>query len=216
MNVTIIGAGNMGRGIAHTLARGGTAVTLIDHEPAEANELANQVRAAYPAATVQASSLEQPIQDDVVVLALWFTAAQELARQLRDRLTHKIVVDISNPLNETFDGLATAPGTSAAEELARLLPKSKVVKAFNTTFAGTLVDGQVAGQPLDVFVAGDNQAAKQAIIGMVKAGGLQGIDVGSLERARQLEGLGLLGITLQARLGTGFATAWKLLVPEPS
>jgi predicted dinucleotide-binding enzyme len=48
---------------------------------------------------------------------------------------------------------------------------------------------------------------------LVKSGGLNAIDVGALERARQLEGLGLLGITLQFRLNTGFATAWKLVLP---
>lgn len=214
MDVTIIGAGNMGRGIAHTLARGGTAVTLVDRDPAEASELAREVRAAYPEATVQTATLEQPLESDVVVLAVWYTAAQDLARQLRDQLAGKVVVDISNPLNESFDGLATAPGTSAAEELARLIPESKVIKAFNTTFAGTLVDGQVAGHPLDVFVAGDDESAKRTVIDRVTVGGINGVDVGGLERARQLEGLGMLGITLQSKLDTGFATAWKLFVPE--
>ncbi len=211
MKVTIIGAGNMGRSIAYTLARGGNAVTLIDRDPAEASALANEVRAAHPKATVETSTLEQPLEGDVVVLAVWYNASQELARQLREQLAGKIVVDISNPLNETYSGLATAPGTSAAEELARLIPESKVVKAFNTTFAGTLVQGQVAGQPLDVFVAGDDQAAKQAVIDLVTAGGLRGIDVGGLERARQLENLGLLGITLQFTQGTNFQSAWKFL-----
>jgi predicted dinucleotide-binding enzyme len=85
------------------------------------------------------------------------------------------------------------------------------VKAFNTTFAGTLVQGQVAGQPLDVLVAGDAPEAKRLVIDLVQAGGLRGIDVGPLEHARQLEGLGCLGISLQASQGTNFASAWKFL-----
>ncbi|MBZ0227699.1 MAG: NADPH-dependent F420 reductase, partial [Bauldia sp.] len=123
----------------------------------------------------------------------------------------KIVVDISNPLNDTYDGLVTAPGKSAAEEIANLLPKSRVVKAFNTTFAGTLVEGKVDGQPLDVFVAANDDDARKVVIGIVGDGKLRPIDAGRLERARQLEALGLLGITLQMPMGLGFMSGWKLV-----
>ena len=113
-----------------------------------------------------------------------------------------------------MDGLVTPPGTSAAETIRAALPAgAKVVKAFNTTFAPTLVAGQVAGQPLDVFIAGDDQRAKDAVAALARGGGLNPIDVGALERARQLEALGFLGITLQQRLGTNFGTAWKLVMP---
>jgi 8-hydroxy-5-deazaflavin:NADPH oxidoreductase len=123
-------------------------------------------------------------------------------------------VNITNPLNATYDGLATPPGSSDAEEIARMVPQgTRVVKAFNTTFARTLVAGTVAGQPLDVFIAGDDAEAKATISQLVKAGGLRAIDVGPLSRARQLEGIGFLGITLQGPLGTNFMSAWKLLFP---
>lgn len=85
------------------------------------------------------------------------------------------------------------------------------MKAFNTTFGGTLIGGQVAGQPLDVFLAADDAAAKATVAGLVEAGGLRAIDAGPLRRARQLEGLGFLHITLQFTLDTGFATAVKIL-----
>ena len=99
-----------------------------------------------------------------------------------------------------------------AEELAAALPaNARVVKAFNTTFSGTLVEGQVAGQPLDVFLAGDDEGAKETVAQLVRDGGLRAIDVGPLERARELEGLGLLGITLQQPLGLNFQSAWKLI-----
>jgi hypothetical protein len=110
------------------------------------------------------------------------------------------VVDISNPLNQTFDALATAPGTSAAEEVATATAGATVVKAFNTTFSGTPVEGQVAGQPLDVLIAGDDEEAKKTVTQLVRDGGLRAIDVGPLERARELEGLGFLGIALQQPL----------------
>ena len=86
-----------------------------------------------------------------------------------------------------------------------------VAKAFNATFAGTLLKGQVDGQPLDVFIAGDDAGAKQALANAIQAGGLRPIDVGPLRRARQLEGLGLLHIVLQSTLGTNWASTIKLL-----
>ena len=126
-------------------------------------------------------------------------------------LAGKIVVDIANPIDFATFTLATAPGTSSAEEVAAAAPAARVVKAFNTTFAGTLVAGQVAGQPLDVFIAGDDPAAKRTIAELVRDGGLVPVDVGPLARAQQLEGLGYLGISIQQPLGLNFAGAWKLL-----
>jgi 8-hydroxy-5-deazaflavin:NADPH oxidoreductase len=188
-------------------------VTVVDKDPEEAGRLAEELRsAAQGGATVEAAGPGAELGGEVVILAVYYPGSLELARELGDRLTDKVVVDISNPLNQTFDGLATAPGTSAAEELAAALPAgARVVKAFNTTFAGTLVDGQVAGQPLDVLIAGDDQEAKGTVAQLVRDGGLRAIDVGALERARHLEGLGFLGMMLQQPLGLNFQSAWKLI-----
>jgi 8-hydroxy-5-deazaflavin:NADPH oxidoreductase len=213
MNVTIIGAGNMGRGIGHRLVAGGHDVTVVDRDPEEAGRLAEELRgAARGGATVEAAGPGAELSGEVVILAVYFPGNLEIARDLGDRLAGKVVVDISNPLNETFDGLATAPGTSAAEEVAQSAPAgARVVKAFNTTFSGTLVEGQVAGQPLDVLIAGDDDEAKERVAQLVRDGGLQAIDVGPLVRARELEGLGFLGMMLQQPLGLNFQSAWKLI-----
>lgn len=146
-----------------------------------------------------------------MILAVWYPVNLEIAQRHQAELAGKTVVDIANPLNESFDGLATEPGSSSAEELAAALPESRVVKAFNTTFAGTLVQGEVAGQPLDVFIAGDDVAAKNVMAELARSGGLTAVDVGPLQRARQLEGLGFLMIQLQGPLGTGFMSGWRLV-----
>jgi predicted dinucleotide-binding enzyme len=211
MNVTIIGAGNMARGIASRLVEGGHAVLLVDRDWQKANSLAADLNQGKKGSTVEVASLERALANPIVVLALPFAAAREFAGAHAVKLTEKIVVDITNPINATYDGLVTAPGKSAAEEIANLLPQSRVVKAFNTTFAGTLVAGRVDGHALDVFVAGDDAEAKKAVIGLITDGKLRGIDAGGLSRARELEGLGLLGITLQGPLGLGFQSAWKLV-----
>lgn len=209
MQILIIGTGNMGRGIATRALAGRNAVTLHDEDGAKAQALATELGAAV------AGDMRDAIDaSDVVVIATPYAASLDVARRLGPALEGKVVVDISNPLDDTFTGLVTAPGTSAAEEMRKLLPASvKLVKAFNTTFAGTLVAGEVSGQPLDVFLAGDDEGAKATVAELVKAGGLNAIDAGPLERARQLEALGFLGIQLQFRLDTGFATAWKLVLP---
>jgi NADPH-dependent F420 reductase len=213
MHVTVIGAGNMGRGIGHRLVAGGHDVTVVDRDPEEAGQLAEELRSAAEAdATVEAAGPGAELRGEVVILALYYPGTLDVAKELGDRLVGKVVVDITNPLNQNFDGLATAPGTSAAEELATSAPPgARVVKAFNTTFAGTLVAGEVAGQPLDVLLAGDDEEAKERVAQLVRDGGLRAIDTGPLERARQLEGLGFLGITLQQPLGLNFQSAWKLI-----
>jgi 8-hydroxy-5-deazaflavin:NADPH oxidoreductase len=213
MDVTIIGAGNMGRGIGHRIVAGGNSVTILDRDPEEAEQLMEELRGtAQGGATVEAAEPGAELRGDVVVLAVYYPGNLEIARDLGERLAGKVVVDISNPLNETFDDLATAPGTSAAEEVAAVAPAgTRVVKAFNTTFAPTLVEGQVAGQPLDVLIAGDDEGAKETVAQLVRDGGLRAIDVGPLERARQLEGLGFIGIALQQPLGLNFQSAWKLI-----
>jgi 8-hydroxy-5-deazaflavin:NADPH oxidoreductase len=214
MRTLIIGAGNMGRGIATRFLAGGHQVTLHDLDRSAAEALAADLGGS-PSVNVAASPADEVPSSDVIVLASWYGANVEIARQLGPALSGKVVVDISNPLNDSYDNLSTPPGTSAAETIRDVLPAdAKVVKAFNTTFAGTLVAGQVAGQPLDVYIAGDDATAKDVVATLARDGGLNPIDVGELERARQLEGLALLGITLQGKLGTGFQSGWKLVLPK--
>jgi NADPH-dependent F420 reductase len=205
MEITIIGAGNMAKGIATRAVAGGHSVILLDRTPDKAKALANEVKAA-------AGDFNGPIASPVVILAVPYSSViEEVATEFKDRLESKVVVDISNPLNDSYDGLVTPPGRSGAEEIAKLLPTSKVVKAFNTTFAGTLVEGKVADQPLDVFLAGDDAVAKSVVSQLATDGGLRAIDAGPLERSRQLEAMAFLGISLQSTLGTNFMSAWKLL-----
>jgi len=213
MNITIIGAGNMGRGIGTRAVAGGHSVTFIDRDPVEAEKAATDVKAsANNGAKVSTASLGGAELGDVVVFAVWYGTNIELAKQLGDKLAGKVVVDIANPLNETYDGLATAPDSSSAEDLAKAIANgAKVVKAFNTTYAGTLLAGQVAGQPLDVFIAGDDADAKARVAQIVTDGGMRPVDAGPLSRARQIEGMQLLHIVTQGTLGTNWGSTVKIL-----
>jgi predicted dinucleotide-binding enzyme len=207
MKVTIVGAGNMGRAVGTRAIAGGHDVEVVDRDPAEARKLAGELGGS-------ATALEQgaPFGGDVVFLAVYYPGSKDAIQQYADQLTGKVVVDTSNPVDtETWDRLATPSDTSAAEELQQLAPPgTAVVKAFNTTFARTLVAGEVAGQQLDVLIAGDDDEAKGKVSQLVSDAGLRPIDVGPLGRARQLEHLGLLHITLQQPLELGFQSTIKL------
>lgn len=209
MNVTIIGAGNMGRGIGSRAVRGGHTVTIIDRDPGEAQRLAGELN-GQGSGSAQAGQAGV-IRGDIVVLAVPYGENKKIVQKLGAALAGKIVVDIANPLDFATFASAIPEGSSSAQEVASLAPDARVVKAFNTTFAGTLVAGQVAGQPLDVLIAGDNADAKAAVAQLVRDGGLNPVDVGPLARAHQLENLGYLSIMMQQPLGLGFASAWKLV-----
>jgi 8-hydroxy-5-deazaflavin:NADPH oxidoreductase len=213
MNVTIIGPGKMGRAIGTRAVSAGHSVTFVGDKREHAEQAANDVKASARNGTqVSTADLENVKLGDIVVLALWYGTNKEVAKQLGKRLEGKVVVDIANPLNSTYDGLATAPDSSSAEEVAKAAtPGAKVVKAFNTTYAGTLLEGEVDGQPLDVFIAGDDKDAKAKLAQLVQDAGMRPVDTGPLSRAREIEGMQLLHIVTQNALGTNWGSAIKIL-----
>jgi NADPH-dependent F420 reductase len=212
--VTIIGAGNMGRGIGTRLVAGGHDVQILAPTPEHASALAQEL-GAKNGASAQGGAIGDKIEGEVVILATPFPAAMEFAQSRGSELSGRVLVDITNPVNmQTFDSLVTPPDSSAAEEIAKRLPPGvPVVKAFNTTFAGPLTAGSVADHDLDVLVAGDDEDAKTMVAGLVESSGMRPIDAGPLRRAQQLEHLGFLHMALQNNLGTGFGSAVKFVSP---
>ncbi len=137
-HVSILGTGNMGQAIASVVGRGGHTVQLIGRGDAAA-----------------------PLDGDVVVLAIPYGAVNAVLAERGDSLAGRIVVDITNPVNlETFDSLTVPADSSATAEIAAALPSSRVLKAFNTTFAGTLASGTVGSLTTTVLIAGDDADAK--------------------------------------------------------
>ena len=191
-NVTVIGTGTMGTAIAAVAAKGGAHVQVVARDAAKAEALAAQV-------TGTAAGVGDPLSGSIVIFAVPFAAVDELVQVYGSALADKIVVDITNPVDAaTFDGLTVPADGSAAADLAANLPTARVVKAFNTNFASTLTSGTVGDATTTVLVAGDDADAKQALIDLVVAGGLAAEDAGSLKRARELESIGFLQITLAA------------------
>jgi 8-hydroxy-5-deazaflavin:NADPH oxidoreductase len=204
MQITIVGTGNMARGIATRALAGGHDVTLVGTERSKAEELAGELGGSAKAGDSAGG--------DIVVLAVPYAAAADALAAHRDSIGDAVIVDITNPVDfSTFEPLSLDAGSGAQEIAAAAPDASKVVKAFNTTFAGTLVEGEVSGQPLDVFIAGDDDGAKATVKQLVEDGGLRAVDAGRLARARELEALGYLHMALQEPLGTGFSSTVKVV-----
>ena len=206
MDMTIIGTGNMARGIATRALAGGNAVTLLGTSTEKAQALATELPG-----DVAAGQVGDALDGDVVVLAVWYQAVPDVLARYGDQLAGKVVVDITNPVDPDTYAPLTVEAGSVAQEIASTVPGAKVVKAFNTTFAGTLVEGSVAGTPLDVFVAGDDDEAKSVVAQLATNGGLRAIDVGPLALAHQLEGGGYLNMAVQPALGTNYGSALKIV-----
>lgn len=186
--VTIFGAGNMGRAIAGIVVDGGNTVQTIGR-----------------------GSLVT-VTGDVVVLAIPYAAVDDVLDAYAAQFDGKAVVDITNPLDfSTFDRLVTPPDGSAAAEIQARVPGAKVLKAFNTTFAATLVNKRVGDLPTTVLVAGDDADAKAALEAVVVAGGLRAVDAGALDRARELEAMGFLQITLAAAEKIGWTGGFAVV-----
>ncbi|GAA4672554.1 NADPH-dependent F420 reductase [Frondihabitans cladoniiphilus] len=169
-NVTVFGSGKMGSAIGSVFSSGGASV---DH--------------------ITTSTPDASVTGDIVVLAVPYPAVSDIVAKYGEQLAGKVVVDVTNPIDyKTFGFFEPADGSVTAE-IANLLPDSKVVKGFNTTFFHTLAD---AGQGAVVLVAGDDDDAKASVVSAIKAGGFGAVDAGALTTARELEAFAKLQIQL--------------------
>src|SRR5437763_15541208 len=151
----------MGRGIGTRAVAGGNEVEIIDHNPEDARDLAGELG---PKACVS-----REVNGEIVVLALPYEQIAAAVQQYQGALAERVVIDIANPLDwSSLDRVVTPEGSSSAEETAKRVPDgTAVVKAFNTTFAQTLVAGEAAGESLQVLIAGDDAGAKAKVAGLV-------------------------------------------------
>jgi NADPH-dependent F420 reductase len=206
MDIAIIGAGNVGKALATTFTRAGHHVTIASRDAEDAGAVA-----AATGATVAASNAAAASAAEIIVIAVPFSSAPEIAAEIATAVAGKTVVDVTNRMSFGAAGPDIDTSTSNAEELAALLPTANVVKAFNTLFASRQADPIAEGLQLDGFVAGDDADAKAKVIALVDSIGLEPVDVGPLARARQLEGLAFLNISLNIANGGSWQSGWKLV-----
>jgi predicted dinucleotide-binding enzyme len=203
MNITILGAGNMGSALATQLSRAGHAVRITSRDYRKAQALATAISGATASSAGEALGGK-----DVVILATGYDDAVHALRALGS-LDGKVIVDITNPMTADFSALSIGHATSAAEEIAKAFPKAEVVKAFNTLFAQVLSQG-ANGHAVPAFYASDSKRAKETVKELIQSIGFEPVDAGPLKNARYLEPLAGLNIYFGygAGKGTDIAPTW--------
>ncbi|MEO3780091.1 NADPH-dependent F420 reductase [Micromonospora sp. B11E3] len=207
MRIAIIGAGNVGGALADAATRAGHDVTVVAAHRERADAVAERTNARAADSPADAAR-----DADVVVLAVPAQVAAPVLRSLGDEANRPVVVDVTNPLNDSYSDLTTF-GTSVSEQLAAQAPNARIVKAFNTLFASRHGNPTEDGQRLDGFYAGDDPEAKATVARLLESLGYRPIDAGGLRMARSLEEMAFLNITLNARNGWPWQSAVQLVGP---
>lgn len=188
--IAVIGKGNVGSALQRGLERVGYEVRSAGKEPRLVRETSTWA--------------------DLVILAVPYPAVADAIRKLADGIKGKALIDVTNALGPDFQ-LAIGFSTSGAEELQKMAPAARVVKAFNTVFAEHMATGQVKGTILTLFVAADDQNAKEQALTLGRDIGFDAVDAGPLKNARWLESLGYLNIQLGYTRKMGTQIGFKLV-----
>lgn len=208
MKIAIIGSGNIGKSIGSWAAKSGYEVIFSAKNEANAKAAAqasgNGAKSATTRAAVEAA--------DLALLAVPYGAAAEVVTDLKPLLKGKTLIDATNALSADFSSLTLGFTTSAAEEIAKLIPETKVVKAFNTVFAQVYAaqNPKVNGKTISVFLAGDDKDSKEKVSKLVSKFGFDVVDCGPLKSARNIEPLAMLNISLGYGAGLGTNIGFSL------
>jgi hypothetical protein len=189
--IAIIDAtGNVGSAIAGGLAKSPYRLLLMSEDVQKLHDLRKQIieKSGRKAEIIlNACAKEASWEADIIIVATPRKANKEVAEKIRDVAIGKIVISISNPLDSAIHEPVASPGTSAAEELQKLLPHSSVVKTVNTTFAAGFFTPTVDGNRADAFIAGNNSDALDEVSEVIHSTGLNPMVVGDLSVSRSLE-----------------------------
>lgn len=187
--IAIIGAsGKMGQNIARSLAKRDYSLLLMGRDDVKLHKLLHEVLEINPEldAVISGCPVESCWEADLILLAIPYRVEKEIAARIKQVSTQKIVVSISNPINDACNGQLTVPGKSAAEELQDLLPHSKIVKAFNALSDSDFVKA-AKGIIISSYIAGNNDEAVAQVINLVKAAGFHAVNAGNLAQSQALE-----------------------------
>ncbi|MBC7828512.1 MAG: NAD(P)-binding domain-containing protein [Chitinophagaceae bacterium] len=187
--IAIIGATEtIGAIIAKNLSRGNYRLLLFGHDQAQLQGVAEGIKEVNPAADIDCISclVDASWEADIIISAVPAGAEEQVAKKIREVATQKIVISIPNPVTIS-SGSSVSRGTSAAEELQKLLPNSKVVKTFNTADAVDLARAIADGKQIDSFIAGNDEEAVLTVREIVSNAGFHPIMAGELATSRALE-----------------------------
>lgn len=181
-SIGIVGAGNVGAGLATLLTRAGHTVLITNSEPGS-----DRLVEAADAAGATATGATEVLASDIVVLAAPYAASLAFAADNATALADKLVIDATNPLTADYAELTVAGDTSAAEQIAAAAPRAQVVKAFNTVFAATYANPTLLESNQFVPIAGDDAEAVETVRGLATELGFDAVAAGTLQTARFIE-----------------------------
>jgi predicted dinucleotide-binding enzyme len=201
MNIAIIGTGNMATSLTKVLGKANR-VTIYGRDGDEAKSLADEHSA-------DAQKLGESIEEEVVILALPYTAISDFLKEHSQMLEGKTLVDISNAMDWQKMELLEGEG---ALTIAKSLPSnSKLIKAFNTVPAPILAEGKIGDTPIDIFLAGDDQESKDKLAQAINECGMRAVDVGPISRAPYLESMLLINSVAGYKVNDSKPVSIKIL-----
>jgi hypothetical protein len=198
MNMSVIGTGRMGRGLAKVLGDVHPGLKWGSRTLSRVQELVRNLNLEG----VIPATHEEALEADIIVHALWFRDLLPWAEANRERLAGKILVDIVNPFTEDFRDFTVPWGTSAAEELQKRIPRTRVVGAFKNTFFRVFDAPEQEGLLSDVYVTSDDGEAGQTVLRALEGIPFRVLDGGRLANNRTIERMTLFERELAVRYGT--------------
>jgi predicted dinucleotide-binding enzyme len=195
LKIGIIGKGNVGTAIGTGLTRKGHIIKYGHRDVKEPVDRAAE-------------------WGEVLILAVPHDSLENVAKDIGSAADGKVVLDVTNAVGDDWN-LTIGFTTSMAEELQKMLPRARVVKAFNTVFAKNQSTGKVGGEQLTLFVAADDAEAKQTIMRLGSEIGFNAVDAGPLKSARYLEPMAMLLMIMAFQLGMGVDIGYKLVKGQP-
>jgi predicted dinucleotide-binding enzyme len=189
--VAIIGAGNIGSRLSANFAAGGQDFLLAGRDQDAARKIVSDLDGHAEAVSVD----EAVERADVLVVAVWLDAFEQLIAQYGQRLAGKVIVDPSNPVGPDGAGgyrKVIGEQESSGQILAGLLPAgARLVKAFGTLSAPTLsAAARREPERAVLFYAADDDAAGDLVAELIRTSGYEAVRIGGLDQSIRIEMLG--------------------------
>ena len=208
MRIGILGSGLMGGKLGTIFARAGHEVVFsYARSEQKLKKLARDAKGNARAGTPREAAADA----EAVLLAVHWRRMEDVLNQAGD-LSGKVIVSCSLPMNAGDTGLVVAHTSSGAEELAKRIPKARVVSAFNTVpsevLFGVFEARRRATRPGLVY-CGDDKSAKAVAAELIQDVGFDPVDAGPLRIARYTEPFALLVAQLAYEGDRGPALAYR-------
>src|SRR5690348_6825530 len=160
MKAIIIGTRRMGKAILNVLAK---------VHPGEIGIYSRDIQKAKTLITelstdAKAVDEHEAFNAPIIIHTLWYNHVLPWVIQHKENLKGKILIDITNPFNENYDGFVTDYNTSSAEEIQKLIPSTYVAGAFKNTYWVVFDDPEYGGIRSDVYVTADNDNKRADVI----------------------------------------------------